>query len=116
MLYFPQTKQENMVQLWTMFLRIWTIQDKEPSQYQHQNTRSTFNNMVQQLACNSADQRMNEWTTSTLSISLMSMNGSHITRATYQTMLIFQCLLPLCKMELTIGYLVIMIEGCAPSI
>ena len=104
MLYFAQNKQENMVQLWKIFLRIWTIQDKAPSQYQHLNTRSTFNNMVQQLACNSADQRMNKWITSTLSISLMSMNGSHIMKATDQTMLIFQCLLPLCKMELTSGY------------
>ena len=81
--------QENMVQLWKMFLRIWTIQDKAPSQYQHLNTRSTFNNMVQQLACNFTDQRMMKWITSTLSISLMSMNGSHIMKATDQTMLIF---------------------------
>ena len=94
MLYFAQTKQENMVQFWTMFLRIWTIQDKEPFRYQHQNTRSTFNNMVQKLACNSADQRMKKWITSTLSISLMSMNGSHIMKATDQIMLIFQCSLP----------------------
>ena len=88
--YFAQTKQENMVQSWTMFLRIWTIQDKSPSQYQHMNTHSTFNNMVQQLSCNSADQRMKKWITLTLSISLMSMNGSHTMKATDQTMLIFQ--------------------------
>ena len=116
MLYFSQTKQDNMVKLWTMFLRIWTIQDKAPSQYQHLNTRSTSNNMVQQLACNYADQRMKKWTTLTLLISLMSMNGSHIMKATDQTMLIFQWLIPLCKMELTSGYWVIIIGGCAPSI
>ena len=104
MLYFAQTKQENMVQLWTMFLQIWTIQDKAPYQYKHLNTLSTFNNMVQHLACNSADQRMKKWITSTLSISLMSMNESHIMKVTDQTMLGFQCLLPLCKMELTSGY------------
>ena len=74
MLYFAQTKQENMVQLWTLLLRIWNIQNKAPSRYQHLNTSSTFNNMVQQLACNFADQRMKKWITSTLSISLMSMN------------------------------------------
>ena len=90
MLYFAQTKQENMLQVWTMFLRIWTIQDKKPSQYKHMNTRFTFNNMVKQLACNSADQGMKKWITSTLSISLMSMNGSHIMKATDQTIFIFQ--------------------------
>ena len=81
-----------MVQFWTMSLRIWTIRDKAPSQYQHLNTRSTFNNMVQHLACNSADQRMKKWITSTLSISLMIMNGGHILKATDQTILIFSML------------------------
>ena len=115
-LYFSQTKQDNMVQLWTMFLRIWTIQENAPSQYQQLNTRSTSNNMVQQLDCNSTDQRMKKSITSKLSISLMSMNGSHIMKATDQTMLIFQWLIPMWKMELTSGYWVITIGGCTPSI
>ena len=90
MLDFAQIKQENMVQLWTIFLHIWTIQDKALSQYQHLNTRSTFNNMVQQLAYNFTDQQMKKWITLTLSISLMSMNGIHIMKVTDQTMLNFK--------------------------